>query len=310
MPGADHFTFGGFDPDRAAALDQNALGLGHQPDVAARCAHRRFERAGERRRAAARHLRLGRARQQRRDVMAEARQPQVDLAQSVEEEEPGLDGGVLELLFDELQRRECAHLEQPPAGAGAPQQRAALLRRQRRRAALGRQNIAHDRHELVVPTPQRVGVAAAEGGERCDRLVRIGPPFQRASVAGEQRDIELGLDVAGAVPFELEIAVPRHRGDGALEEGVGVVQEAGMARVFQRAQSAARDRTAIDRQRLEAGLAEIGLQDEAVVPGTEDDRVVGGSHHTTVRWRSMHTRSTSSGSRFHQFSAERISTSQ
>ena len=72
MPGADHFTFGGFDPDRAAALDENALGLGHQPDVAARCAHRRFERARERRRAAARHLRLGRARQQRGDVMAEA----------------------------------------------------------------------------------------------------------------------------------------------------------------------------------------------------------------------------------------------
>ena len=215
--------------------------------------------------------------------MAEARQPQVDLAQSVEEQETGLDGRVLEFLLDELQRRQRAHLEQPPAGAGARQQRAPLLRRQRRRAALGRQDIAHDRHELVVPAPQRVGVAAAEGGERCDRLVRIGPPFQRASVAGEQRDVELGLDVAGAVPFELEIAVPRHRGDGALEEGVGVVQEAGMARVFQRAQSAARDRAAIDRQRLEAGLAEIGLQDEAVVSGTEDDGVVGGGHGFSVR---------------------------
>ena len=44
-----------------------------------------------------------------------------------------------------------------------------------------------------------------------------------------------------------------------------------MARVFHRAQSAARDRAAIDRQRLEAGLAEIGLQDEPVVPGAEDD---------------------------------------
>ena len=162
------------------------------------------------------------------------------------------------------------------------QQRAPLLRRQRRRAALGRQDVAHDRHELVVPAPQRVGVAAAEGGERCDRLVRIGPPFQRASVAGEQRDVEFGLDVTGAVPFELEIAVPRHRGDGALEEGVGVVQEAGMARVFQRAQSAARDRPAIDRQRLQAGLAEIGLQDEAVVPGAEDDAVIGGGHGLSV----------------------------
>ena len=91
-------------------------------------------------------------------------------------------------------------------------------------------------------------------------LCEIGPPFQRAAVAGEQRDVEFRLDVTGAVPFQLEIAVPRHGGDRALEEGVGVVQEAGMARVFHRGQSAARDLPPIDRQCLQAGLAEIGLQ--------------------------------------------------
>ena len=48
-----------------------------------------------------------------------------------------------------------------------------------------------------------------------------------------------------------------------------------------------RDRTAIDRQRLEAGLAEIGLQDEPVVARTEDDRVVGCLRHgaTTISIR-------------------------
>src|SRR6185312_4964507 len=35
-------------------------------------------------------------------------------------------------------------------------------------------------------------------------------------------------------------------------------------------------RTALDRQRLEPRLAEIGLQDEAVVPGAENDAVVSG----------------------------------
>ena len=102
MPGADHLAVGGFDADRAAALDQDALRLGHQPDLAAARAHGRFERAGERRRAAARHLRLGRARQQRRDVMAEAAQPQIDLAQAVEEQQAGLDGGMLEFPLDEF----------------------------------------------------------------------------------------------------------------------------------------------------------------------------------------------------------------
>ena len=61
----------------------------------------------------------------------------------------------------------------------------------------------------------------------------------------------------------------------ALEEGVRVVQKARMARVFQRCQPAAGHRLALDRQHLEPGLAEIGLQDQAVVAGAEDDAVVG-----------------------------------
>jgi hypothetical protein len=68
---------------------------------------------------------------------------------------------------------------------------------------------------------------------------------------------------------------------------VGVVQEAGMTRVFQGAQSAASDRPAIDRQRFQPGLAEIGLQDESVVPGPEDDAVMGCLRHvaTTISIR-------------------------
>ena len=78
--------------------------------------------------------------------------------------------------------------------------------------------------------------------------------------------------------FELEVAIPGHGGDGALEEGVGVVQEAGVARILERAQAAAGDGAALDRHRLQAGHAEIGLQDHPVVAGAEDDAVVGGGH--------------------------------
>jgi hypothetical protein len=69
---ADEFAVARFDADRAAALDHDARGLRVEPDLAAGFAHRGLERARERRRAATRHLRLGRARQQRGDVMAEA----------------------------------------------------------------------------------------------------------------------------------------------------------------------------------------------------------------------------------------------
>ena len=81
------------------------------------------------------------------------------------------------------------------------------------------------------------------------------------------------------VAREREVRVPRHGGDRALEERVGVVQEAGMARVFERREAAAGDTLALDGEHLEPGLAEIGRQNEPVVSGPEDDAVVG--HHST-----------------------------
>ena len=239
--------------------------------------------------------------------MAEAAHSEIHLAQPVEEEEPGLDGGMLELAFDEFERGERAYLEQPPAGVRARQHGTPLRCRERRRARFRRQDALDDRHELVVPAAQRLGIAPAEAGERRDGSLDVGPPLQCPPLAGDERDVELGFDQARAVPRQFEIGVPRHRAERAQKEGVGVVQEAGMARVFERAQSAAHDRRALDRKRLEAGLAEIGLQDQRVVAGAENDAVVG--HHTTVWWRSMQMRSTSSGSRCHQ-RWDNISTSQ
>ena len=175
---------------------------------------------------------------------------------------------------------ERAHGKEPPAGAGAGKQRATLLGRQRRRARFRRKHLRDDRHELVVPAAQRRGVARAERGERVDGLADVGPPLERAAVAGDERDVELGLDQLRAVPLERKIRVPRHGGDGAQEERMGVVEESAMARIFDRAQSAAGHRAALDGERLHPGLAEIGLQDEPVVPGAENNRVVGAGHAT------------------------------
>jgi hypothetical protein len=60
----------------------------------------------------------------------------------------------------------------------------------------------------------------------------------------------------------------------ALEEGVGVVQEARVARVLHRRETAARHVPALDRDRPQPGLAETGLQDQGVVAGAENDPVV------------------------------------
>ena len=126
----------------------------------------------------------------------------------------------------------------------------------------------------MLPALQRLGVAGAKPRERRDRAFDIGPPFERVAVARQQRDVELRFDVARAVPLEIEVGVPRHRGDRALEEGMRVVQKARIARILDGREPAAGDRAAIDRKRLQPGLAEIGLQDEAVVARADDDAVV------------------------------------
>ena len=208
-------------------------------------------------------------------MVAEAAHAHVDLAQSVEEQQAGHHRRVLELPLHELERRQGAHLEQPPARRRAFEQLPALVRRQRRRAMLRAEDLAATMG--TNSSCQRrsvVGVAAAELRDRRDGAFDVRPPFERAAVAGEQRDVELRLDVARAVAFEIEIRVPRHGGDRPLEERVGVVQKAGLARVFERGETAAGDRSTIDGQHPEPGLAKVARQDQRVVPGAKDDAVV------------------------------------
>ena len=278
MPRAEDLASRGLDPDRATALDQNTPRLAQQPDLAAALAHGGFKCARHRSAAATRHLRLGGARQQRGDVMPEPAHAQVNLAQAVEEQEPGLDGRMFKFLMHELERGQRAHLHQVPAGSGSLKPGRAFFGWKRRRAALGDQDVAHDRHEVGVPAAQSFRVAFAEGLERRDRALDVGPPFERAAIAGDERDVELRLDVLRAVPFKLEVRVPGHRRDGALEERVGVVQESRVARVFQGGEPTARHRLALKRECLEPGLAQVGLQDQPVVAGTEDDPVVSIAH--------------------------------
>ena len=125
-----------------------------------------------------------------------------------------------------------------------------------------------------MPAPQRRRIASAELSERNDSALKIGPPFEGAAVFGQQHDVEFGLDVDGAVPLEFEMGVPRHRRDRALEKGMRVVEKSRIARVFDGGQSAARQRRAIDRKHLKAGLAEISLEDKPVMAGAENDEIV------------------------------------
>ncbi len=99
-------------PIDATGLDDDAPGLARSADLAARCPHHRRKRVGKPFRAAEAKLRLGRACEQRRDVMPEPAQAQVHFAQAVEEQQSRPHHRVLELALDELERRERARLKQ------------------------------------------------------------------------------------------------------------------------------------------------------------------------------------------------------
>jgi len=59
-----------------------------------------------------------------------------------------------------------------------------------------------------------------------------------------------------------------------MEERVDVVAVAGPARVFDRGEAAADGFAALEAERLQARPAEIGLEDEAVVPRPQENAVV------------------------------------
>jgi hypothetical protein len=135
--------------------------------------------------------------------MTEAAHSEVDLAQPVEEEESRLDGRMLEFLLYELERRQRTYRQQSASCRAPLEELLPLVRRERGRAAFPGQDVAHYRHELVMPMAQRVSITRAEIAERCNCPRNVGPPFQRASIACQERDIELRLNVVRSVACQL-----------------------------------------------------------------------------------------------------------
>src|ERR1700683_1804875 len=99
MPGTEHFTVSCLDSGCAPVFDQNAMRLGKGPDHAAGLAGGAVERTGKRSGSAARHLRFRWLSKECCYVMTKAPNADVNLAQPVEEQQAGLNGGVLEFLL-------------------------------------------------------------------------------------------------------------------------------------------------------------------------------------------------------------------
>ena len=210
--------------------------------------------------------------------MAETAATQIDFAQPVKEKQSGLNPRVLEFAADEFDGRERAGLEQQPSVFRAFEQGAPFLERQRRSLRFGRQNISDNRLETLTPTPQRRSVFRTELREGRRGLFEIRPPFQDTVVPADQRHVQRGFDVISAVSLKFEVAIPRQVGQAAVIERMRVMDEAGARGPFHGRQAAAGHVPRLEANRGQARPRQVGLKNQAVVPGAENDAVVGFVH--------------------------------
>ena len=174
-------------------------------------------------------------------MMPKAAAAQVNLAQSVEEQEASLHDRVLEFAQDELEwgQRTDFH-QQPPLGA-LPQQVDSPLGRDWWRLALRDENALNNGQEIISPSPKAGLILRTKTAERCGGFFEVGPPFQRVSIPQNERHVELRLQIDSSVIFQLEIAIPGRAIERSVVERVCVVEEARVTRVLLGRKAAARN---------------------------------------------------------------------
>src|SRR5207245_267872 len=102
----DSLSAGELYSGRTPVLNQDGFDSRVRPDFSPMLLDILNQRLGQLRRPAQTHLRLTRGSDQRRDAVSEALEPQIHLAQAVEEQEARPNHVIFELAFHEFQGRE------------------------------------------------------------------------------------------------------------------------------------------------------------------------------------------------------------
>ena len=118
----------------------------------------------------------------------------------------------------------------------------------------------------VVPGVRRGPGPEALGGPR-----RVAPQHDRVAVRAGREDPDVGADERETVAAQVEVA--HDRGPQPADR-VGQGRHPRPGRELGRARGTAHHRAALQDDRPQAGLGQIGRRDEAVVAATDDDRVV------------------------------------
>ena len=221
MLGAVGFAITCADSYSPSAFHKDFLQFHAEAEVAVACLDEGFRELGRTAPAELCHAWAG---EQGGDVVAETFAAQVHFPEAVEEEEAGLDGGVLELALDELQGGQGAGFEEELAVRGLGEALFAFFRGKGRGLGFRDEEVLDDGQEAVTPLAKGVGIPAVEGGHGGGGLFKVGPPGQSAAVPQCHGHVVFGFVVGCPESGEPQLLVPQHFVEGAVVERVGVVE--------------------------------------------------------------------------------------
>src|SRR4030095_7050200 len=100
------------------------------------------------------------------------------------------------------------------------------------RAAFRNEDVLHNRNETLSPLSKCACIPLIKAGEGVTGFFKVSPPLQRFTVPKQQGHVEFWFQVTSSVSFELEVSKPRHLSDCTMVEGMCVMEEPWMTRVF------------------------------------------------------------------------------
>ena len=180
---------------------------------------------------------------------------------------------VLEQFAHHIERLAVGNVEKLASQSRARQQRLALFFWQRLGIALRQENLRRDLLGLAVPFAESRGVFLGKSRDIGDGFLQIAAEHQRGAIAMRLAELVPRRDVGDAF-VEVQVLEPGRLADVEMIDRMQVVVEA-RQRDFARAQSAAISEPTVDQQNVEPGAGEITPKDQPVVPGADNDAVIG-----------------------------------
>ena len=187
--------------------------------------------------------------------------------------EQGADAVVVEMLAHDAEQVVLG-MRQEFLGLCARQAIAQGIERERRIERERGEQRAHRLAVEMMERPKRLGIPLRETAERCAGGFQVLVDDHAGAVAERGRLLHRRLDIGKSEAIELQVAQQRRMAKPHEEIGMQIEAIAGERGLGRRA-AAADPGVSLDHRDLEASARQIGRQRQSVVPGPDDDTVVG-----------------------------------